>query len=204
MVPLLIPRDSIEGLRRITAPDVRLDAGVSRDNPFVFASIHNSDSHIKGWNAVNKVVEESGVGGGFTATKMRHRVSTIYAALEVPDTDRRAFFEHMGHSELIKKHVYQTPMAVKEITTVGKFLHGLDRTTRENERAAESQHQAYNATELGTKYATSSLQKQHNADQKRGSSNKKSFTKDSSVYGAVKKQMNQILVIRGCYGRGLV
>lgn len=62
-----------------------------------------------------------------TATDVRHHVATLYASLEVPESDRRLFFDHMGHSEFINKNVYKSPPAVREVTRVGKFLDLLDK-----------------------------------------------------------------------------
>ena len=53
----------------------------------------------------------------------RHRISILYAGLELPQAERDLFYTHMGHSESINKHVYQTPLAIQEITKVGKNLH---------------------------------------------------------------------------------
>ena len=54
-----------------------------------------------------------------TATKMRHRASTLHAALEVPEQECDFFYNHMGHSGEINREVYQTPLAVMAITKVG-------------------------------------------------------------------------------------
>ena len=56
-----------------------------------------------------------------TATQTRHYVSTVYAGLEIPDEEWKQFYEHMGHSETINKNVYQSPLAIKEVTQVGRF-----------------------------------------------------------------------------------
>ncbi|CAC5415321.1 unnamed protein product [Mytilus coruscus] len=57
---------------------------------------------------------------------MRHYMSTIFANLEVTDATREAFYRHMGHSEEVNKHVYQCPLAIQEITKVGKFFYQFD------------------------------------------------------------------------------
>ena len=67
-----------------------------------------------------------------TATGVRHKTSTIYAALELPEFDRRYFYQHMGHSEEIKKDVYQCPAALAKVTKIESFFEWLDngQTTR--------------------------------------------------------------------------
>ena len=61
-----------------------------------------------------------------TATKQRHRVSTIFAALDLPQFERDSFFEHMGYGEDINTNVYQAPPAIKELVVVGKHLTNID------------------------------------------------------------------------------
>ena len=56
------------------------------------------------------------------ATNNRHRVSTIYAALNLSKHERKLFYTHMGHSEDMNKDVYQTPLAIMGITKLGKQL----------------------------------------------------------------------------------
>lgn len=61
-----------------------------------------------------------------TATKNRHRISTIYASLDIPRNDGRFFYDHMGHSEQINKDIYQAPLALMEVIKVGKSLKQID------------------------------------------------------------------------------
>lgn len=57
-----------------------------------------------------------------TATALRHLASTLYAALDVPEKDRKLFYLHMGHSREINERVYQCPNAIGELTVVAKHL----------------------------------------------------------------------------------
>ena len=62
-----------------------------------------------------------------TATKMRHRISTIYGSLELPESERFYFYEHMGHSKEMNLNVYQVPHAEAEIRKVGQYLKKIDK-----------------------------------------------------------------------------
>lgn len=64
--------------------------------------------------------------GRITATKQWHRVSTLFALLELPRKNQEAFFDQMGHSEMINQNTYQVPPAITEITKVGKHLSVID------------------------------------------------------------------------------
>lgn len=125
LVSLLIPHDCLEGMRILTNAEIRSNAGVLKSNPFVFASTQSSTDHVSGWHATNDICVKVGV-KSVTATDMRHRVSTYYASLEVPESDRKHFYSHLGHSANINLNVYQCPPAVAAITKVGKHLNDLD------------------------------------------------------------------------------
>ena len=49
-----------------------------------------------------------------------------FAILDLPEGERGSIFKHLGHSEEINTHVYQAPLVMREITTVGKHLRDLD------------------------------------------------------------------------------
>ncbi|XP_069121058.1 myosin heavy chain, skeletal muscle-like isoform X4 [Argopecten irradians] len=128
MVPLLIPNDCLPGLKILADKNTRDDVGVHSNNIFLFPNMMSSQKHIKGWHAVENVCQMAGIKSHITATSVRHRAATLFAALDVPDSERELFYKHMGHSEPeeINRHVYQCPMAVQEVTKVGKFFENLD------------------------------------------------------------------------------
>jgi len=99
-------------------PGVRQDASVHKNNPFLFANKKKSCSHVKGCNAVKSVSVQAGIRQNITATSIRDRASIIYASLDVPESERQTFYQHMGHSQEINKNVYQAPLAVQEVTKV--------------------------------------------------------------------------------------
>ena len=84
--------------------------------------------HCSGWHAVNRISTSAGVQCPdlLNATKMRHLISTLYAALDVPQQDRELFFKHMGHSANVNNSIYQAPLSIQEITRVGKHLETID------------------------------------------------------------------------------
>ena len=61
-----------------------------------------------------------------TASKQRHRISTIYAALEMPEAEREHFYKHMGHSKSMNLGTYQYPLPLLEMTKVGRHLKAID------------------------------------------------------------------------------
>ena len=61
------------------------------------------------------------------STANRHRISTMFMALDVPQSERDLFYKHMGHSERMNMDTYQIPPAIQEVTIVGKTLMNFDK-----------------------------------------------------------------------------
>ena len=59
-------------------------------------------------------------------------MSTVFSSMDISRNDREYIYKHLGHSEQINKNVYQCPMAVKEITVVGKKLLDIDLNTNKD------------------------------------------------------------------------
>lgn len=124
IVPLIIPNDTIISLDKLADKETRKVSGVSAKNPFLFASTQHSDINFSGWHALKEVCKKVTLKRAdlVNATNNRHRVSTVYAAMDVPENERRFFYSHMGHSESMNKDTYQAPLAIMGITKVGKEL----------------------------------------------------------------------------------
>ena len=128
LVSVLIPLDCQKMLRILTSESTRNDSNVLPANQYVFPSTQMKDTHASGWHVVHGICKNLDLKSKntLTATKQRHRVPTFFATLDLPDKDREAFYSHMGHAEDINKNVYQIPMAIQAITTVGKHLTVID------------------------------------------------------------------------------
>ena len=123
LVPVIVPPDTVEAVKKIVSPEERQQVGIPADNPYLFPSMSTSDSHVSGWHAITRVAVKAGVPDKtITATKMRHLTSTLYAALDIPEAQRSAFYRHMGHSKHINENIYQAPIAEVEVRHVGSVL----------------------------------------------------------------------------------
>ena len=123
MVPVLITEDTVGPITRLLSE--RINCYVLENNQYLFPNTGNSDDHVSGYYCLKSVVDTcSGLKRPelLIADKFRHRISTIFANLEVPEEQRQLFYSHMGHSEQMNKNVYQCPLAIREVTQVGKFL----------------------------------------------------------------------------------
>jgi len=105
---------------------------IHEKNPYLFPNTGQSIEHVSGYNSVKAVATSDNISGLLRqpqlliADKFRHRASTIFALQDVPAGQRGTFYRYMGHSEQINEEVYQCPLAIREITQVGGFLHSLD------------------------------------------------------------------------------
>ncbi len=134
LVPVLVPLDTMSGIRKLV--EARQDAGVNPQNIFLFANTENSLTHVDGWPCVREVCKKASVSNAnlITATRYRHRASTYYALLDTTEEKRRVFYRHMGHGEPVNRDVYQCPLAIREITTVGPYLESIDGLDLSNQK----------------------------------------------------------------------
>ena len=130
LVTVLIPLDTVPALKKLADQTFWKQASIIEENKFLFASTQPSHCHVSGWHAVKTVCNSLEVdlhfGSDVVATNNRHRISTLFAGLDVPQKDRELFYSHMGHSEDISRNVYQAPLAIQEINRVGKQLMQID------------------------------------------------------------------------------
>ncbi len=122
LVSVIFPKDTIKPMDILTDTCVREKAMILPSNKFIFASSTSND-HMGGWESTCKIVQQSGVDGtSINATNNRGRISTIYASLDVPKRERELFFKHMGHGPDVNEGIYQRPLPVLAVQTVGKTL----------------------------------------------------------------------------------
>ena len=122
LVPVIIVKEIVDTLNLISNEVIREKCGVSPFNKYLFASTQGSLDHVAGYNTLQTITVEAGVTKNLTATKMRHRASTLFGELEMSLAQREFFYSHMGHSEDINKSVYQCPAGLNELHTVGSYL----------------------------------------------------------------------------------
>ena len=128
LVPVQIPKDTVEAVRKLVSE--RNSPGIRKDNEFLFPNTCNSRDHVSGYSCIKAV---AGAMGDqlkrpklLIADKFRHRASTLFALLDLPEQERESWYRHMSHSAAINKDVYQCPLAITEMTRVGGFLNKLD------------------------------------------------------------------------------
>lgn len=129
MVPVIVPPDCVEGLKIVCDEVVRRDIGVSEKNQFVFPNTGNSNDHVTGWPCIRKLCQDAGVSKPelLTATRQRHRISTLFAAKDATTKEREILFRQLGHTPDTNEGSYQHPLAAKELTVMGRHLTQFDK-----------------------------------------------------------------------------
>ena len=129
IVPLLIPPECLTVTKILTDDATRHACEVTPENHFAFPSTGGSQLHIYGWDATHEVCVAAGIKNPalLTASKQRHHISTLYASLDLPASERDYFYKHMGHSKAVNEGTYQSPLPLLAVTKVGKHLLHFDR-----------------------------------------------------------------------------
>lgn len=128
LVPVLIPHDTIPAIEKLVKE--RVNAGASKSNKYLFPTTTGKETHVEGWPCVESVSKRACLQKPslITATHFRHRASTYYALQDATEADRKIFYRHMGHAPEVNQNVYQCPLAIREVCSVGKYLEKIDGT----------------------------------------------------------------------------
>ena len=129
LVPVIFPGDTIAGMKYITNPNIRLEAGVNLRNNYVFPSTQNSLGHASGWHAINDILLRLNKKGAINATRNRHRVASLLAKLHLSQKEKDLIFQHFGHSEHMNKNVYQAPPGSQQLQSTGRLLSEISSNT---------------------------------------------------------------------------
>ena len=140
LVDVIIPEDTVKTCQLLADGELRIHAGVKKDNKFLFACTISSEDHATGPQAVQQVRLAAGISTNLTATKMRHRASTVHASLERTAHEKDLFFNHMGHSKDINENIYQCHLAKATKNVVGDFLRQLDERNLSPQQQSEGLH----------------------------------------------------------------
>ena len=125
LVPIIFTRNVIKAMRLLTNPEIRKEAGVRDNNPYVFPSTNNSLGHVEGWHCINYILEKISLKGAVNATKNRHRVASLLAKIKMSEVEQDLVFKHFGHSKRINETIYQAPAGSLQLNSTGKHLQSI-------------------------------------------------------------------------------
>ena len=91
LAPVIIVKDIVKALDVLSNRSVRIKCGIHPKNEFLFPSTQGILDHVLGYHCTRTVTIQAGVSKNLAATKMRHRASTLFAEMEMPN-DQREFF----------------------------------------------------------------------------------------------------------------
>lgn len=124
-VPVLVPLDLVDSINILKKN--RSKAKVSSKNMFIFAT-KKGISHCSGWHAVSDVCKRAKISLPVNATKMRHRLSNLFASMDMSAENQKIFLDHMGHELRINQENYQCPQGLREVSVMGKMLSNIEGT----------------------------------------------------------------------------
>ena len=130
LVPVIFPGDTIAGMKYVTNPNIRLEAGVNLRNNYIFPSTQNSLGHASGWLEVNDILLRLNKKGAINATRNRHRVASLLAKFHLSQKEKDLIFQHFGHSEHMNKNVYQAPPGSQQLQSTGRLLSEISSNTQ--------------------------------------------------------------------------
>ena len=93
LVPILIPEDTLAAIMILIDPVRRTEVGINSLNKYVFANTQSSNNHICGSQVMSLLCDKANVKdkSTLTATAQRHRVSTMFAAFDLPENERNIY-----------------------------------------------------------------------------------------------------------------
>ena len=94
LVPVVIYQDVLKGMEKLADVDITKDALVRANKPYIFACTQDSESHVSGWHAINGIGKEVKVSKALNGTRMRHKITSIFAQIYVPEDKCKAFYKH--------------------------------------------------------------------------------------------------------------
>ena len=111
LVSILIPTDVHDLIKLLMDKGIWKACQIKETNPFVFANHRKMEDHCSGLEVLHSVALKANVQRieDFNATKNRHRISDLYAALDLSPSERKLCLSHMGHSDQVSSSIYQMP-----------------------------------------------------------------------------------------------
>ena len=93
-VPLIFPPDTVPSIEKLVDPKIRIISGVLKSNNYVFPSTRQSE--LSAMKVICNLFPLKNPNIS-TATCFQHRISALFAALDVPQHDKELFYNHTRH-----------------------------------------------------------------------------------------------------------
>ena len=120
LLPVLFPPETFTAMKFLTNKDIRNE--VSQTNDIIFASTQKSESQTSGWHCINEILKRISLKGAINATRNRHRVASLLAALELSEKENNPICKHFGHSASVNENLYQSTIGTMQLGTTGTQL----------------------------------------------------------------------------------
>ena len=107
LVPVLILEDTVRAMEILCDPVIKREVGVLELDVYAFPSCHNSEKDCSGWHSLTNVCDKLPIisKSRLTGTTKRHRLSTLMAAINLSDLEKRLVFKQLGHKKDINEKI---------------------------------------------------------------------------------------------------
>ena len=112
----------------------RNEAGINKDNSYLFARSHESMNSIRSCDVLRKFSKDASLSQpeNITNTKLRKHVATVSQILNLKKSDLEAMANFMGHDTEIHRSFYRLPQETIQIARMGRLLSAFDKGTISN------------------------------------------------------------------------
>lgn len=127
-VPVILTSDMRTQIDMLVA--TRDQAGISADNPYVFArTCYGSLSFIRGADCLRKLSETSGADKPETlrSTRLRKHIATVSQILHLDENELEVLAKFMGHDIRTHRAYYRLPDETMQLAKMTKFLLNLEK-----------------------------------------------------------------------------
>ncbi|XP_070515392.1 uncharacterized protein [Cardiocondyla obscurior] len=148
-VPVLLHKEILHCMEMIV--NYRTQAGVSKDNPFIFGintMVEKRSAYLKACVLIRKYSKACGadIPSSLRCTTLRKHIATICITLDVSDTQINDLADFMGHHEKIHKSHYRQSILTQDlaISQLLKYAQGDNSDKSESEDTDEDEDEDEN------------------------------------------------------------
>ncbi|KAF5274424.1 hypothetical protein FQR65_LT04340 [Abscondita terminalis] len=125
-VPILLSPDMKSGIDLLLK--TRSLAGISKDNPYVFARSGTSLEYLRGHDCLRKCCERAQLESpeNINGTKLRKYIATVTQIINLTENETDWLARHLGHDVRVHRDFYRLHESAVELTKVSRLLLAVD------------------------------------------------------------------------------
>jgi len=130
-VPLLLTSDQKEIMDHVVDPDLRRNAGIAQDNPYVFALTKGSVWYVRGHDVLRYFAQNCDAvrPQELRSSNFRKHLATMSQVLNLKRHELDQVATFMGHDVRVHREFYRLPLDVMQTARVVKVLMAMENGT---------------------------------------------------------------------------